>query len=413
MTLAISKRPASGGVYLASFVVMGLSLSMLGPALTYLRERANVSKGDIGALFVAQALGYLIGSLLSGRLYDRGSGHHALAGGLVGLACSALMIPYCTSVVALAVPFALLGAFAGDIDVGCNTLVVWHTRGAGSARLLNALHLFFGIGALASPLLVDRSLAWSGGLGFLSFLLVVSSLALAAIVLLHETPTPFAVGVIAHVKQIVTPVRILLIISIFFFLYVGVEVGFAGWLKTYAEGIGLPGVEAPTWLNTAFWLSFTLGRLAAVVLSRRLRSGVLLGGSCALTVAVLAVMIVGDGDPTIVWITTILMGFAIAPQFATMIAYAEEHIALSGRATSWFVSAAGVGGLVLPYVIGQMLDRSGSDAMPKAVFASAVAASLWLLVARRALVSRPDLSAQRSSEVGFDDDDENDVSVTR
>lgn len=406
MTIAHSKRPTAGWVYLASFVVMGLSLSMLGPALTYLRERAGVSKGDIGALFVAQALGYLIGSLLSGRLYDHGYGHRAVAGGLAGLACSALMIPYCTSVAALTVPFALLGAFAGNIDVGCNTLVVWHTRGQGSARLLNALHLFFGVGALASPLLVNRSLVWSDGLGFLSGLLGVGGLAMAVIVLAHETPTPFAAGTAAVLKQVLTPTRILLVISVFFFLYVGVEVGFAGWLKTYAEGIGLPGANAPTWLNTAFWLSFTLGRLAAVMLSRRLRSGVLLAGSCVLTVAVMGVMIVADGDPALVWITTILMGFAIAPQFATMIAYAEEHIALSGRATAWFVSAAGVGGLVLPFVIGQMLDRSGSDAMPKAVFGSAVAAAMWLLVVRRALVSRP---SPALAATGLDVD----VSVTR
>lgn len=383
-----AKRPTAGWVYLAIFISIGLSLSMLGPSLTYLRERAHVSKGEIGALFVALALGYLSGSLLSGRVYDRGLGHRVVAGALVGIAASQLLIPHCTSVASLVVPFALIGAFAGCVDVGCNTLVVWHTRGAGSTRLLNALHLFFGVGALASPLLVDRSLAWSHGLGFITTGVAVYSLVMAAIVMLHETPTPFSAGAGQASTQAQTPVRVLAVVSAFFFLYVGVEVGFSGWIKTYAEGIHLPGLSAPTWLNTAFWVSFTLGRLLAVVLASRVRSGTLLAGSCSLTIVFLGAMIIANGSAAAVWITTVLIGFSVAPQFASMIAYAEEHIALSGRSTSWFVSGAGLGGLALPFLIGQLLDRSGTAAMPVAVFFAAVVTAAWLLVVRHELLVR-------------------------
>jgi hypothetical protein len=57
---------------------------------------------------------------------------------------------------------------------------------------------------------------------------------------------------------------------------------------------------------------------------------------------------------------------------------------VSGRATSWFVSASGIGGLALPFLIGQLLDGS-SGAMPIAVGCAAAAATGWLLVVRRAL----------------------------
>jgi len=380
-----AKRPTAGWVYLAVFIAIGLSLSMLGPSLTYLRERALVSKGEIGALFVAQAIGYLSGSLLSGRIYDRGLGHRALATALFGLVGAVALIPQFTSVAALAVPFALIGVVVGIADVGCNTLVVWHSRGSGSTRLLNALHLFFGIGALASPLVVDRSLALSHGLSLFAVVLCAYTAVMAVIVLLHQAPIPFAVGSEPTATATQTPIRVLTVISVFFFLYVGVEFGFSGWLKTYAEGIHLPGASAPTLLNTAFWVSFTVGRLLAVMLATRIRSGTMLAGSCTLTVGLLALMVVADGDATGVWITTVLIGFAIAPQFATMIAYAEEHIALSGRSTSWFVSGAGLGSLVLPFVIGQMLDQSGSSAMPLAVFVAAIITAAWLLVVRREL----------------------------
>ena len=380
-----AKRPSAGWVYLAVFIAIGLSLSMLGPSLTYLRERAHVSKGEIGVLFVAQAIGYLSGSLLSGRIYDRGLGHRALATALFGLVGAVALIPQFTSVAALAVPFALIGVVVGIADVGCNTLVVWYSRGSGSSRLLNALHLFFGIGALASPLVVDRSLVLSHGLSLFAVVLCGYTAVVALIVLLHQEPTPFAIGDGPAAVETPTPARVLAVISVFFFLYVGVEFGFSGWLKTYAEGIHLPGASAPTLLNTAFWVSFTLGRLLAVVLAARVRSGAMLAASCTIAIGLVAVMVVADGNAMWVWITTVLIGFAIAPQFATMIAYAEEHIALSGRSTSWFVSGAGIGSLVLPFVIGQMLDRSGSSAMPMAVFVTAIITAAWLLVVRREL----------------------------
>jgi predicted MFS family arabinose efflux permease len=68
-----------------------------------------------------------------------------------------------------------------------------------------------------------------------------------------------------------------------------------------------------------------------------------------------------------------------------MIAYAEAHISLSGRATSWFVSAAGFGGIAMPFLIGRLLDRS-SNAMPIAVLCGALAATGSLVAVRRTLL---------------------------
>lgn len=373
-------------MYLASFVSVGLALTIIGPSLSYLRDRAGVTNGDIAALFPASSIGYLIGSVVSGRLYDRGFGHRAVAGGLIGLSAAELLVPHVTSVSALAVVFAVVGMCAGTVDVGGNTLVLWHTRGSGSSRLLNALHLCFGVGALLCPVLVDRSIAWTGGLGLAAGFIAAYSTTMAVVVLLHEMPVHTEHDHLdseAGVSQ--TPARILVVIAFFFVIYVGIEIGFSGWLKTYAEGIDLPGDHSPTVLNTLFFISFTLGRLIAVTLAKRIRPGVMLAVSCGATSVFLAVMAIADGSPPFVWGCTALIGVTIAPQFATMIAYAEAHIALSGRATAYFVGAAGFGGLLLPWLIGQLLEGS-TGAMPIAVFVGAVALTSWVAVVRRALL---------------------------
>lgn len=388
-------RPPTGWLYLATFISVGLALTLSGPSLTYLRDRAGVSKGDIGVLFPASSIGYLVGSLISGRLFDRGLGHRAVSGGLIGLGISALFIPHVTGVGALSLVFAFLGAFSSCVDVGGNTLVVWHSRGLGSSRLLNALHLFFGFGALLSPLLVNRSLAWTGGLGVAVGFLAVYSFVIAGIILLHESPTPTRHNSASTGDQ--TPARVLGVIGVFFVLYVGVEIGFSGWITTYAEGIELPGANSATLLNTLFFVFFTLGRFIAVLIARRVRPGLMLVASCAVTAVLLLAMAVADGSPVAVWITTALIGLAVAPQFATMIAYAEDHIQLSGRATSWFVSAAGFGGIAMPFLIGKMLDRS-SNAMPITVFVGAVAATGWVAVVRRSLIAHRAAPVRRVTE---------------
>jgi MFS transporter, FHS family, Na+ dependent glucose transporter 1 len=388
-----TKRPPAGWLYLVSFVAVGLSLTLLGPALTHLREVTGSDKGEIAILFVTSSLGYLVGSLVSGRLYDKGFGHKAVAGGLIGLAVGELAIPHMSTVNGLAVVVALIGAFSACVDVGGNTLVVWLSRGNGSARLLNALHMCFGIGALLCPLLVNRSLVLTDGLGLAVGFIAVYSLIVAVLMLLHEAPTHTVDEAEEAISRIHIPARILLIVSFFFFLYVGVEIGFSQWLKTYAEGIELPGKDSPTYLNTLFFVCFTFGRFLAFVMAKRIRSGPMLFGSCLLTSLFVLVMALANGSPPVVWTMTALIGLTLAPQFATMIAYTEDHISLTGQATSWFISAAGLGGMALPYLIGQMLDES-SGAMPIVVFGGSVAATGWLLVVRTALINHRGVPAE-------------------
>ncbi len=153
-----------GFAYLASFVALGLTLTFVGPALTTLRDQAGVSTAAIAALFGSQAAGYLLGAVLGGRGFDAGLGHRLMAGSLAGVAVGLVAISAARSLPALLVLFFLLGVVAAAVDVGGNTLLVW-TRGATVGPMMNALHFCFALGALACPLLINRSLAWAGDLG--------------------------------------------------------------------------------------------------------------------------------------------------------------------------------------------------------------------------------------------------------
>ncbi len=350
-TAARLHRPVP--LYWVTFLVVGLSLSILGPALTELRGRSGAGIGDIGILFVGQAVGYVVGSFVGGTLFDRFHGHRVYAVSLLTMAVGLLLVPSFSDLPPLFFAFVLIGIGAAIADVGANALLMWEL-GPGTGRSMNVLHLCFGVGALIAPLAVYAGLD-----------LAVRGAAAACVLLAIwavRVPAP-RVRVATAEQHADTTWRLLLLLAVFFFLYVGLEVGFAGWIRTYGEEVDFSELGA-TWLTTSFWIGFTVGRVASSANGQRVRPKVVLAIACSATVGAAFVLVVGDGRAAPVWIGAALMGLATAPQFPVMLTYLERRIHVTGYATSWFVGAAGLGGLVFPWVIGQWFDAIGAAALP-------------------------------------------------
>lgn len=361
-----TRWPASVRLYLTSFLIVGMSLSMLGPALTELREKSGSGIGAIGVLFMGQSLGYVLGPVIGGRLYDRLDGHRVFAGGMLVLAAGLVAVPHLSTRPTLFAAFVTMGLGASVVDLGGNTLLMWELEADGH-RAMNLLHMFFGVGAVVAPLLVYAGLLVVTTIGA-AFCLVMA----AATLRIPAPPHP-AGGRDEHTQA---TVPILAMLGGFFMIYVGTELGYAGWIKTYGEEIALSELAA-TWLTTTFWLSFTAGRAVASAVAHRVAPAVLLWATCVATVLSAALLIVGDGSVPVVWLGTIVIGMAMGPQFASMMNLIERRIHVTGSATMWFVGGAGLGGLVFPWAIGQWLDRSGATALPWAMllFGSATLAA--------------------------------------
>jgi fucose permease len=349
------------GAYLLSFLVLGMSVNVLGPALSELRDRADTDLGGIGVLFVGMSCGYIAGPIVAGRWFDRLSPHRVYAVALVAVAAGISTVPSLDTLPTLFSVFVVIGFGAATVDIGANTLLIWEL-GPQVGRPMNVLHLFFGLGALSAPLAVHV------GLRFACYLTAALCLAFALIV--SRSPAPAAPDA-ADPEHGDTTRPTLIIVSAFFFLYVGLEAGFAGWVHTYAEEIEFSDLAA-TWLTTAFWIGFTAGRLGSSAFGRRFRPKSLLTVASGASVAAAGVLVVGDGQTAAVWIGAVLMGVFTAPQFPAMLNYLERRIRMTGSATAWLIGASGLGGLVFPWLIGQWLDVDGPRAVPWAMLLLAV-----------------------------------------
>lgn len=369
-----ARWPASVRLYLTSFLIVGMSLSMLGPALTELREKSGSGIGAIGVLFMGQSLGYVFGPVIGGLLYDRFDGHRVYATGLIVLSCGLLAVPHLDTRPTLFCAFVVMGLGASVVDLGGNTLLMWELKADGQ-RAMNLLHMFFGVGAVVAPLLVYVGLAVAARAGA-AFCVVM-----AVLVLRTPAPSRPAAGREEHTEA---TIPMLAVLGLFFTVYVGTELGFAGWIKTYGEEIDFSELVA-TWLTTVFWLSFTGGRAIASFVAGRITPLVLLWTTCLSTLAAAVLLIVGDGATPAVWAGAVVMGLALGPQFASMMNLVETRIHVTGSATMWFVGGAGLGGLIFPWTVGRWLDASGATALPWAMLTLGTATLTAFVAANRVL----------------------------
>ena len=388
-------------IYLTAFLVLGSSVSIAGPALSHLRVRAGTDDGGIAMVFVGQSFGYMMGSFLGGRGLDRGGGHRMWTGCMIATVVAIGLISQVRELIPLVGAFVVLGAALGASDVSGNTLVVW-SRPQSPGAPLNALHLFFALGALSAPLLTNRAIAWSNSLWPIMIPLAVLTIISGAALL--STPAPVKTRDTDRAEGRVEASSIrrtqLAVVSLFFFLYVALEVGFAGWIHSYVEQIGYGDANTATGVTVIFWVGFSVGRVASIWLAGRFSAGWMLVGSMAVASAASALFVVVNDGNIGLWIVAFVFGVSTAPQFASMMSYAEEHLALSGAATSAFIGAAGLGGLVMPWSVGQLFDAHGPGVLPPVTLGACVATSvagLWVRhLVHVAHVQRPPVTSMNA-----------------
>jgi FHS family Na+ dependent glucose MFS transporter 1 len=358
--------------YYAMFICLGLSTGMNGPLLPTLAQQTQTRLGQMGWLFLAGSIGFTLGTNFGGRVFDRRRGHPVLGVAQIFGAVITFCIPFLPWFWLLLLLSASKAFADGMINTGANTLLVW-THGGRSGPFMNALHFFFGLGAFVSPLIIAQVLDISGGYRWVYWALAVFALLVGLRMLtMPDSPTP-----LQHTtKEEKTAARLnyplIAVGMLFLFFYVGSEITFGGWVYTYAVTLGLASQTGAAYLTSVFWFAFTAGRLLSIPLATRVASRTtitiaLLG--CLLTVGLL---IGFPGSTGVLWTAAISLGFFMAPIWPTGFTLIGQSIQLTARASGIVLLGDSLGGMVLPWLVGQVLETLGVRVMVGLIFASLV-----------------------------------------
>ncbi len=375
-----SNAAAVTGGYFALFLTLGIGAALVGPTLPELAVNTRAQLSAISIIFSTRALGGLVGSFRGGRFYDRVPGHRVIAVMLVVLGIGMALVPALRQLWLLATVLFLVGVAEGTLHVGGNTLLLWVHR-QGAAPYLNGLHLFFGVGAFLGPALVALLLA--AGAGIDGAYASVAVLGLPVAFYLLRRPSPSAPEISHNAGEDQADKQLLALFCLFFFLYVGSEVSFSSWIYTYAVAQQLATLTTAAYLTSVFWGTVTIGRLVSIPLTLRWRPRQILLVDLLGALASLLLILVG-GSSVAVWLGTAGFGLSVASVFPTTMALAGRRMPVSGRATGWFFVGASLGGMTLPWLVGQLFEPLGAQAMIVLVMTGMVGAlGVMAVLARR------------------------------
>ena len=371
---ALRKSGALAGTlgYYWLFICLGLDMAIVGPNMQTLASQTNASLAEMGLLLLVGPLGGILGTALSGRVFDRTNGHVVM--GIAQLCAAALValfpfVPWFWLLVAIAF---LKGIALGVINTGANTLLTW-MHGEKVGPFMNGLHFCFGFGSFVAPFLVAQVLGLENGYR-LAFWALAAFAGLAGLRMLFLGDSPRPAGnetrQPARSESGSRPYLFVFIASLFLFFYVGAEISFGSWIYTYATKLGLASEKGAAYLNSAFWFSFTIGRLISVFIATRVKPGRLIPAAVLGGLAFLSLALFLPGSSAALWAASIGLGFCMAPVWPTGFTLAGQSIDLSGKLSGLILLGDSIGGMVLPSLLGKVIETAGPRAMVYLIFTS-------------------------------------------
>lgn len=371
------------GYYLL-FISLGFGLGITGPALPSLAEQTGSTLGAIGSIFLLGASGAMLGTILSGRIFDRVSRGHLVLG-LAQLTSAVLLAitPLVGSLPLLLLIFFISGLPGGMINTGANTLLMW-THGKKAGPYMNGLHFAFGLGAFLAPTVFAQVLKLGGVYQHAYWALAGLAVPISLFMLFlpgspkHSDQQESSVQSQENLRKILPTI---IIAMLFLFFYVGSEITFGNWVYTYTLTLGLADATRAAYLTSGFWLAFTIGRAISIAVAARyepeqILTVAFLGGLGALALAIFA-----PNSINMLWAATLLVGFFMAPIWATGYNLVGQSIKLTATISSFIILGDSLGGVVLPWLTGLAIERFGARTMPWLVFSSlAINALVFVLM---------------------------------
>ncbi len=336
----------------AAFVPIGIATVLLGPMLPILSARWSLNYSQAGALFTAQYMVSTVAVALSGVLVSRWGFRFAIKTGLVLMSVGVGLL--------LAGPKLLgilcIGAYGGGLGLAvpaANLLVAEVNPGRRSAKL-NLLNFCWSAGAVACPFLVAAA---AKGHRIPVFLGAVAGFALAVAVGIAVMPASIVEPSSNDASRQAGPAirfmqNAVVMLGALFFLYVGVENGFGGWIASYAKSLGNLTPSQAVMSPSFFYAALMLGRWAAPLALRsidevRLVQGGLLVGCAGMGGLVLSHEWWG------VILSASVAGLGLACVYPITISLLSREFGTgAARIGSLMFFLSNIGGGLLPWVVG-------------------------------------------------------------
>jgi fucose permease len=339
-----------------TLILLGASGTLLGATLPELARALHIRLEMAGLLFTTQAFGGLVSVPVAGRLLDAAAQKIVLAGGTFLLAVGLAGTPFCHNLTGAALALFIFGLGFGFLALAPNVIVAsLYRERSGSA--LNILNVFYGLGSIFGPIATGLSIDKLGNFRYAYWLLAGLVLFLFASVLLVRFS---ALGHRSEARAGIPWGGLFLLLVGYFYLDVGLEISFSGWIFTYLRQRPVLSVVTASLALSIYWMAATSARLLGAWLLRWLSEAQLLSICAAVAgVAISSLLLVGKG--VLLNLAAVgLVGLSLGPLFPTGLSVTNKAYPRAMGTVSGMLLAAGTfGGMTVPWVQGEVTGAAG------------------------------------------------------
>jgi fucose permease len=350
-----------------AFVSLGLPDAVQGVAWPVIRHDFGRSLGELSYLLMAGASGYFTSGAVGGVMMQR-LGVGRVLGISTGLVTAGVITYALTPNLWVMIPAAfVIGIGSGAVDAGLN----FYAADKFSVRTMSWLHAFFGVGAMLGPVIMSATLSagtsWRWGYAIIASVTLILTVTFFANArrfdedIEHEGSTgqrpPLSAGTVVRMPLVWLQIAI-------FFVLTALEVIPSVWTTTILiERFDVAQGQAGLWAGV-YWGTQSVGRFVLPVLAKNVAPsrviqiapfGILAG----------SIMMLMD-DSWIYRLGIMVIAFSNASIFPMLMSLTPSRLGRDAaiHAIGWQVSAATVGGALIPSIAGFVAQSSGVIVIP-------------------------------------------------
>jgi fucose permease len=343
------------------FLVTGIVMTFLGPMLPFLSARWSLTDEQAGYLLFAQFLSSMFGMLASAQLVQRIGYRLTFLIGLLMMASGMALLasgPWLLGMISVCV----LG-FGHGVTTPAGNLRTGEVNPHRRASALSVINAVWGIGAVSAPFLVAISQRAHEIPIFLYSTAAALLMLLLAFALARFEPDTRTQAVRSSAPgDSIWNHRMLPVICALFFVYVGTETCFNGWLASYARRINTGAGPHTFWamVPSFFWGALLIGRASAPLALKFHKETAV--ARIGLTLALAGgLTIIAAHDVALLIPGAVLTGLGLATIFPISVSLLPRWFGESAARSSSLVFASGnTGGAVLPWLVGVVSTHTGS-----------------------------------------------------
>lgn len=367
-------KPESGqykwimlGLFWLIYFSFGMIRSSIYPLITPITQDLGLTNAQIGSILGIFLLLYVFLALPIGLIIDRIGIRKSLLAGISILSLSGILRSYASSYETLLLSVGLMGLVGPTVSVGVPKAVAswFHGEERGTATGIYGTGMFIGTAtatAITTSIILPYLGSWRSTLGIYG---VFGLLVTIIWILLGKESSPtqssgsFS-GMVQALKRIIKNREIWLVTALGFSLMLS-SYGLGSWLPKLLElkdiDIALAGVLAS--IHSWFGL---IGGPGYPILARKIskKYAIIL----SIVIQGITIYLIGTNVGIILILSLILYGIFSAGMFpllfVTMMEVPEVGSEFMGVASGLWFSVGAVGGFIGPYLVGYLLDVTGS-----------------------------------------------------